>query len=37
MSYIMLRGRWCDIIVLNVNTPREEKCDDSMDTFHEEF
>jgi hypothetical protein len=25
MSYITLRGRWCDIIVLNVHTPCEDK------------
>jgi hypothetical protein len=25
MSYIILRGRWCRIIVLNVHAPTEEK------------
>jgi len=25
MSYITIRGRWCDITVLNVCTPNEEK------------
>jgi hypothetical protein len=25
MSYIMLRGRWCHIIVLNVHAPTEDK------------
>jgi hypothetical protein len=25
MSYIVLRGRWCNIIVLNVHAPSEEK------------
>jgi len=25
MLYIVLRGRWCNIIVLNVHVPREEK------------
>jgi hypothetical protein len=29
MSYIILRGRWCDIIVLNVHAPTEDKCDDT--------
>jgi len=30
MSYIVLRGRWCNIIVLNVHAPpSEEKSDDS--------
>jgi hypothetical protein len=28
MSYIMLRGRWCHIIVLNVHAPTEDKTDD---------
>ena len=28
MSYIVLRGRWCHIIVLNVHAPSEEKSDD---------
>jgi exonuclease III len=27
MSYIILRGRWCDIIVLKVHTPTEDKID----------
>ena len=25
MSYIVLRGRWCNIIVWNVHAPSEEK------------
>jgi hypothetical protein len=25
MSYIILRGRWCHIIVLNVHSPTEDK------------
>ena len=37
MSYIVLRGRWCNIIVLNVHAPREEKSDDSKDSFYEEL
>jgi len=32
MSYIVLRGRWCNIIVLNVDAPNEEKNDDSKHT-----
>ena len=28
VSYIFLRGRWCNIIVLNVHAPIEEKSDD---------
>jgi hypothetical protein len=35
MSYIILRGRWCDIIVLNVHAPREYKNDDVKDRFYE--
>jgi hypothetical protein len=37
MSYIVLRGRWCNIIVLNVHTPSEEKIDDSKNSFYEEL
>jgi hypothetical protein len=37
MSYIILRGRWCDIIVLNVHAPTEDKCDDTKDSFYEEL
>jgi hypothetical protein len=33
MSYIILRGRWCNIIVLNVNAPCEDKSDDVKDIF----
>jgi hypothetical protein len=37
MSYIILtRGRWCDIIVLNVHAPTEGKVDDVKDGFYEE-
>ena len=37
MSYIVLRGRWCNIIVLNVHAPSEEKSDESKDSFYEEL
>jgi hypothetical protein len=37
VSYIVLRGRWCNIIVLNVHAPSEHKCDDSKDGFYEEL
>jgi exonuclease III len=37
MSYMVLRGRWCNIIVLNVHAPTEEKSDDSKDRFYEEL
>jgi len=36
MSYIVLRGRWCNI-VLNVHAPSEGKSDDSKDSFYEEL
>ena len=31
VSHIILRGRWCNIIVLNMHAPNEEKSDDSKD------
>jgi hypothetical protein len=34
MSYVVLRVCWCNIIVLNVHAPREEKSDDSKDRFY---
>ena len=37
MSYIVLRGRWCNIIVLNMHAPSEDKSDDSKDNFYEEL
>jgi hypothetical protein len=37
MSYIALRGRWCDIIILNVHAPTEDKIDDMKDRFYEEL
>jgi exonuclease III len=36
MSYIILRVRWCNIIVLNVHAPLEDKSDDVKDSFYEE-
>jgi hypothetical protein len=33
MSYITLRGRWCNIIVVNVHAPCEDKSDDAKDSF----
>jgi hypothetical protein len=35
--YIILRGHWCDIIVLNVHTPTEGKIYDVKDSFYEEL
>ena len=37
MSYIVLRGRWCIIIVLKEHAPSEGKSDDSKDNFYEEL
>jgi hypothetical protein len=37
MSYIILRGHWCNIIVLNVHAPNENKIDDIKDSFYEEL
>jgi exonuclease III len=35
MSYITLKGHWCDIIVLNVHAPTEDKDDVIKDRFYE--
>jgi hypothetical protein len=35
MSYIILKGRWCDIIVLNVHGSPEDKDDVIKDSFYE--
>ena len=37
MSYIVLRGHCCNIIVLNLHAPSGEKSDDSKDGFYEEL
>ena len=37
VSYIVLRGSWCNIIVLNVLAPSDDKSDDSKDSFYEEL
>jgi hypothetical protein len=36
-SYITLRGRWCNTIVLNVHAPTEDKTGDVKDSFYEEL
>jgi hypothetical protein len=36
MLYITLKGCWCDIIVLNVHAPTEDKDDDIKDSFYKE-
>jgi len=35
LSYIVLRGHWCNIIVLIVHVPSEEESDDSTDSFYD--
>jgi len=34
---IVLRGCWCNIIVLNVHATSEKKSDDSKDSFYKEL
>ena len=37
LSYIVLRGRQCNIIVLNVHAPSGEKSDDLKYSFYDEL
>jgi hypothetical protein len=37
MSYVMLRGRWCRVIVLNIHAPTEDKIDDVKVSLCEEL
>ena len=37
VSYIVLRGRWCNIIVINVHAPSDEESNDSKDRLYEEL
>ena len=37
VSYIVLRGRWCNIIDLNVHAPIEDNCDVSKDHVFNHF
>jgi hypothetical protein len=37
ITYITLKDRWCDIIVLNVHASTEDKDDDIKDSFYEEL
>jgi hypothetical protein len=37
MSYVILRGRWYHISVLNVRAPTEDKTEDVKDSFYEEL
>jgi 5-methylcytosine-specific restriction endonuclease McrBC regulatory subunit McrC len=35
MPYIIVRGHWCGIIILNVHAPSENKSDNEKDSFYE--
>ena len=37
VPFITLKGQWCDIIVLNVHAPSEDKDNDIKDSFYEEI
>ena len=37
MTHTVLRGHWCNIIVVNEHAPSEEKSYDSKDSFYEEL
>jgi hypothetical protein len=37
MSYVTLKGRWCNTIILNVHAPTEDKDDVIKDSFYEEL
>jgi hypothetical protein len=37
MLFIVLRGRWFHIVVLNVHAPTEDKIDDVKASFYEEL
>jgi hypothetical protein len=37
MSYIIQRGSWCHIFVLNVHVPTEDKNDDVKGSFYKEL
>jgi len=37
LSYKVLRGRWRNIILVNVHAPCEEKSEGSKDSFYEEL
>jgi hypothetical protein len=37
MLYVILKGRWCDDIVLNAHVPNDDKDDDIRDSFYKEL
>jgi hypothetical protein len=34
ISYIKLRGQWCDITVLNVSAPTEDRSNDTKESLY---
>ena len=37
ISCITLKSQWCDIIVVNLHDPSENKVDDVKDSYYEEI
>jgi len=37
ISYIDLRGHWCNLIILNVHAPSEKKSADSKESLYDKF
>jgi len=37
ISYLALRGRWCNFVLLNEQDSTKEKREDLLDSFHEEL
>jgi hypothetical protein len=37
MSHVILRGRWCHIIALNVYAPTEDQTDDVKESLYKEL
>ena len=37
VPYIVLRGSWCNILLLNVHTTSVKKSNDSKESFYEEL
>jgi exonuclease III len=37
MSYMVLKGLWFNITIVNVHAPSQEKSDDSKDSFYDEL
>jgi exonuclease III len=34
VSYVVLRGHWCNIVILNMHAQTEDKSDDSKESFY---